>query len=463
MDYYIKIDGRVFYMTSQNGENVEVEFAEDFLPEILRDFDNRILRTKANTTLRFRGSAREFLEDIMADSECLNLDAELFGRKCGDDWDIKWSGTIIPFEGRQVRQSDDGRYVEFELLDNEFQSLLLKRWELEVDLGSSYSLACAFIGSPQRYSTTYYDTQGNVRAGTSVSWRVFEVFEHLTNFMFDGDVVFKSSFIENLDLHVTTGVSMRTQEFAVLGFQNFKKLFDELYVQYNLWIGFENGCLVIEPESYFREQEVLKTFDCLTNFSSERDISRVYGKVKTGSNETLSRAQGGSFNTDRYNFTWKEEFHNISPCSNGNELTLVNSYIIGSNVIHLILDDIDGSDNYDEDYVLVEVETTGDVTANALMFTQYTEIEGAFGSTSPAVRYYNENLMNYFKLERWFCGLTIDNPDGDGIFVRATAPISRSGTAGGGPVNPIFQFPLPGPNYEIVYADGVEYIPGGCG
>lgn len=433
-------------------EGSEVQFTEPYVPQIIKDYENRMIRTRLNTSVRFYKDAYRYIAAKLNDNVCQKLDVEIQRAENGKDFihevfaKIDISGAVVQ------RQSDNARYIEVELLDNTFQSIVLTRWKKPAVLYSNKTLNCTLFNAPPIYDIrlhnpedgTYY---GDLRKG----YRIYDVFRYLAEFIFDADITFQSNFLNNLPLFLLKGANVRDPNQDLVISTNLNKAFEEMYVLYNLWMGVTlEGVLVVEPESYFIQNVKQIEFLCVTNFKSTTDLQRLYTSIEVGSSITVSPAdEDVSYNSEQFRVTHRKEEYTINAgCGNDNKLTLINDWIIDSNAIEKIIKA--GSDfDQDEELILVEMEFWDEPTleANSGRYRQFSGVFGDLANDGP--RYYNEGLMNFNKLETYFGELQPTQEFESGLIVCEDTEITISGSHSG--FLSLVPFAWPTPFDEILY------------
>lgn len=410
----------------------DIQFSEDYAPEIIRDFDNRILRERSNARLRLYGDAYNYFCQKINIDFCQKVEVVLQRETIGGLW-VYENTFVIDLSGAKIqRQSGDGRYIEAELLDNTFQSILLNRWEQKAYLDNNKSLNCVDIDQPNVWGVWMFDPADRTQIGIRKAFRVYEVVDYLVQFMFDGEISLRSTFLNNLNLVITSGLAIRDSSVDAPDIQvSFKGLFDELSKIYNLWIGVEDGYLIIEQESYFLQETLGYEFDCVTEFDSQVDVRRLYSNVKTGSQKVVSPADDdASYNNEKRYYTHKEEDYPLSgDCQSNNSLDLVNEYVIDTNAIEFAL--TSGEGTYDEDLffiecILLEEESGASIYLGvAQEFASYT---GKDPALSGASAYYNEGLMNFSKINNWLGEISPAEISQSGLYVCTDTEDNITGT-----------------------------------
>lgn len=376
----------------------DFQITKEYTPEIVRDYDNRILREKSNMTFEAHGSLYVFLCGKLngSDGYCQKIECILQTQNPDNSWNNEFYG-ILDLSGMIAYVSPKSKkYFKIDLLDNSFQSRLLNRWNQKVNLLSGRSINNTRIQPPRIYSTWISDLTTGIPYITQ-SYRTYEVMRYLVDFIFDGQVGFQSTVIEgaNINLGLIEEFRLRNEDTAI--FVSFKEMFEELNVIHNLFIALENDKIVIEREDYFREDTIQNKLVCLTDHEISVDTDKLYYGVEVGGS-ALKKADdpddAPKYPINRRKYTWKnEEYIFNSNCQTDNKLSLVNDFIIDSNTIESVMSNDD--DGYDEKLCLLCVLSLGTIDI-ARVYKSYSD-----------TFYYNEPLMNYAKLENWFCGLDL--------------------------------------------------------
>lgn len=444
MRYRLYIEGTVYYEPS-------FQITKQYEPEIVRDFDNRILRVRSNMTFEAHGDLYVMLCRKINGSNgyCQKLECTLqVEDKQAGVWSDEFSG-ILDLSGIIAYVSPlYKKYFKLDLLDNSFQSKLLNRWNQKANLKTSQSLNQSGIATPFQYGTLFVTIAPPFIATRQTYW-VYDCMRYMIDFMFNGEVGFKSDFLSSLNLNLGLVKELRLNADIYDVYISFKDLFDELNVIYNLWIGFENGNIVVEPESYFRTNTVNRYLNCLTDHEISVDTDKLYYGVEVGS-ETIDKADNPgeypSYFENRRTNTWaREEYAFSGECQSDNKLELVNDYIIDSNIIEAVLANND--DSWDEKIYLIESLNISS-SSFVLIYNQYQD--------EP---YYNEGLQNRVKLDNWFCGLEIVIGQDIGFESQLLSTITESHAfpAGAGVTQKLYR-PIYDAPIDVISSDGFSFI-----
>lgn len=174
---------------------------------------------------------------------------------------------------------------------------------------------------------------------------------------------------------------------------SFYDLFNEMNVLFNLAMYIDHTTspptLVIDKYQNIYTSTNLYTFTNVRDLIVSFDKSSFYSKVILGST-TIQNYSGGTFTFPDAKFLGfsEEEYFVGGQCNIDNELKLINSWVIDSNVFEDTL--VNNNDSYEKDTFIVEVETSQAIDYDNLI---------------PTGKVYNQRLTNFYKAQNWITGV----------------------------------------------------------
>lgn len=406
-EYKLKIDG-----TEYN----QVQDSESWTKTILRDFNDRIFRTKGDFQFKGWGTLFDLIYGNLAiNGVCNSLEGRIYFREDKvKDYAEWWRGEIKMQDSEfdLIKQSADNQVLEnvwaakFAQSDSQKVFIESARSKNEKVIAPCPSIEIDFfLPSTGSYSPVL----ANKRA-----YKIFDVFQFLVNYHTDNEVTFTSDFFtsgEGNNFVITKGSEIRwsddgSDRINLNPEVSFNEVFEEMNKKFCLWIiiesdDFDNPVLRIEPQSYVFENKQVITVENPENIRLNIALDQLYTKIDVGSDET-------KFNSDPLEnssypnvqlFSWNDESYNTSgDCQfENNTLNLVSTWKIDTNTFQRILLGLD--DSFDDDVFIVEIDPD---TLRAEQFqTDYT--------SSDTIEYiYNYNLQNSFVLNNWFDGIPQD-------------------------------------------------------
>lgn len=330
-----------------------------FTRTLIFESERKVFRLKTETKLELIGNAFTFIYDEINKANCKKFDI-IIEDDCSGSFESVFDGivyssdiTINPIKCRATLET---------IKDNSYSAVIDALQDNSINLYANYSPKC-FEVDIQQYFVRYFGLNGTYYpARKSYKWQ--DVLKFLVDYYSNGTIEFQTNVTE--EIWVTNGYNLRLQsgDINLEYFEvNFFELFDNLLKLRNLAIVIEYGVfnkpiLKVVYKSYLKSGGLIKTLtddDISFDFAISVDKSRQYNSIAFGSDNVELADE--AFNTweddDKFNTWHKNTVNTCSDClsDRGNELNLVVSYIIDSD---LILETLDGSDANDDNIFLIE-------------------------------------------------------------------------------------------------------------
>ena len=383
-----------------------------FTRTLIFESERKVFRLKTETKLELIGNAFTFVYDEINKSNCKKFDI-IIEDDCSGSFESVFDGivyssdiTLNPIKCRATLET---------IKDNSYSAVIDALQDNNLNLYNRFSPNCTPININQ-YFVSYFDETGSQIYNNRKSYKWSEVLNYLVSYFSNGTIEFQTNVTE--EVWVTNGYNLRAQtgrndlEFFEV---NFFELFDNLSKLRNLAIvieydAFNNPILKVVYKSYLKSGGLIKTLtddDVSFDFAISLDKSRQYNSVILGSNNyELSDQFYNIWNDEKPMQTWhKRQLNTCSSCltDRGNDLDLVVSYIIDSD---LILDTLGGSDANDENIFLIEG------IYSTLKANYYTIPYASFHYNRIFI---NENVLNQYSTE--INCYTKDSLAGDEVFI----------------------------------------------
>ena len=330
-----------------------------FTRTLIFESERKVFRLKTETKLELIGNAFTFVYDEINKANCKKFDI-IIEDDCSGSFESVFDGivyssdiTLNPIKCRATLET---------IKDNSYSAVIDALQDNSINLYANYSPKC-FEVDIQQYFVRYFGLNGTYYpARKSYKWQ--DVLKFLVDYYSNGTIEFQTNVTE--EIWVTNGYNLRMQsgDINLEYFEvNFFELFDNLLKLRNLAIVIEYGVfnkpiLKVVYKSYLKSGGLIKTLtddDISFDFAISVDKSRQYNSIAFGSDNVELADE--AFNTweddDKFNTWHKNTVNTCSDClsDRGNELNLVVSYIIDSD---LILETLDGSDANDDNIFLIE-------------------------------------------------------------------------------------------------------------
>lgn len=399
MPYKVKISGQTF--------ESEIEGSEDWGRTIVRDFNDRLFRTRGE--YQFKGHVALYnllYNHLSVNGVCEPLTARVYFNT-GTDWDYEWRGEILPqdFTFDLIRRNADGQ-----ILDNSWSSAFNNSQDQKVFLRTDLSKNGIGIGTCEYTACQFFDPQdpvlGNYLPDTRITFRIRDVFAFLVAYLTDDTVTFASDYFseggDGFQYCITSGQEIRQYTGWVNPELSFSEVFENMNKLCNLWIIIEGTqdapILRIEPFDYIFDNAKLIDVQDPEKIELGTDLDQLYTTIKVGASGTTDfDGADAPYPNPRF-FAWtQEEYNTNGACQfENNELDLSTAWRIDHNSIEKIIQDNTYTD-YDEDIFVVEIDGAPDY--DAFKFT--TDYTGS----GTAYYIYNYNLTNEQVVLRWFDGI----------------------------------------------------------
>lgn len=373
----------------------EPKGVQDFTEEIDRNIKERILAVKYASPLTFTHDGYTYLNDkFIADGYCGEVAYEAY-HECDGDTRLCARGVI--------KISD----VKFDLSKCEADAPvtsdgaganLANNNEIPISPLAPKSKNGVAITPVTTFSLEVFDPDDVIPPANRNAWDWWEAMQHAVQYMSDGQQTIVSDWYDALPdterYAITTGEELRTgagNEERVVW--NFKRLFFEIAMKYDLWIGIQRvndlPVIRVEPQSYWYGTSPTLYHTDLEGLVRAVDIDKLWASVEVGS-DIGEREYGATFALPFIVLRGhtKEEFHFAGVCNTKEKLDLVNEWIIDTNVIQDIF--VNGNDEHDDELVIIQYDrSTNDA------------VQGDYLNPSNLPFLYNEQLLNINVLARY--------------------------------------------------------------
>lgn len=380
----------------------------NFTTSIKRDDVINGLFEKNEQTFTFYDDAYQYLKNIFdSDSFCNAVELVITGSVDGDSYDNYFIGEIhisdITFDEKRL-------YAKTKIQDNSFYakinnnraagSLLHVPKSKAGDTISAATITTMKVFAPT--TGAYYSAAG-VRGGAS--YRVYDAFEYLINFMTDGTVGFASdSFDVGGDwdgLVITMGYVLKyttvggglDQDTFETNWQvmDFETLFKEVDKKINIGFTVEfsgtTPTIRIETKDYFYTNSVSFTATDVDELATKTATEKLFAKLLVGSEDFLNSGEftasvgGVGFKDEEYTATYQ--------CNINSELDLVGDWIVDSNTIEDAV--VQQATDYDDKFFLIKCTNISGV---------YYADQANWLTGAPPSYFYNYDLINSKCIER---------------------------------------------------------------
>lgn len=309
------------------------------------------------------------------------------------------------------------------------------------------------IQAPEGYMVLLLKVDDNTTLGRAVyTVRLFDLFKTLVAFMSDGEVDFVSDTMETGALQgycVTKGLKLYSLDVDTYSSAdtdpmpeiNFQQALEQIGRKFPIGLTVERTgdrpAIRIEEASYFYQAPIAHRFLTTEIITETTDVDKLYAKLRLGSTQSNPDATY-PFPEDITFFGWKEEEVPVQGIGNiDKELNLTSEWIIASNVIQLLTEDLnaDYDGEYDDEIVLLETEKPFPDTNSGYTLNQ------DFLGLTPAKYFYNQGLTNSAVAERFMLAGGIPDtiakylfPDNESYVFRAKLGVDQTYNATGNDV-----------------------------
>lgn len=390
----------------------DVSGLNGFTRTLIYESDRKVFRLKTETKLELIGNAFTFVYGEINKANCTKFDL-IVEDDCSGNFESIFNGIV--YSSDIFLDPNKCRATIETIKDNSYSAVIDALQDNNLNLYNRYSPNCNPINVNQ-YLVSYFDETATYIYSNRKSYKWSEVLNYLVSYFSNGSIDFQTNVTE--EIWVSNGYNLRAQTgrndleyFEV----NFFELFDNLSKLLNLAIviefdAFNKPILKVVYKSYLTNGGLIKTLtddDVSFDFAISIDKSRQYNSVIVGSdNYQLNDEFYNIWNDENPMQTWqKRELNTCSSCltERGNNLDLVVSYIIDSD---LILDTLGGSDSNDENVFLIE--------------GIYSTLSAKIYSIPYAIVHYNRLFINENVINRYSNEIncyTKDSLAGDGVFI----------------------------------------------
>ena len=390
-------------------------------------------------TLEFNGSGFAYLYDkINNDSFCESIPCEIFSTCDKIDYLI-FSGNILLTD---CEVNERTCTVKCKVVDKSFFAKINNNKSIKTALDSGKTKNGEVLTDCNQYTVSVYSVLNNALKYDVECARVWDAFRYMVEFMSDNTIEFKSDAFAYYGQYggvaLTTGYRMRKGTVSALEGRWTQFSFLELYEEVNKRIPlvlmvedpygkYGKPIIRIEPADYrFGTSEIFNAVaidEIITTF----DTDKLYAKVKFGSpvdyNSIYKFPEAITF----YGFR-DEEFHLLGTCNLDLTLDLTANWIVSSNLIEKMVQNLDQS--YDSDIVML--------STTSLTFTTGRTTNSNFINSVPARYYYNELLNNDHISQRYGQNLSAElasyyaSSTTGQVYAYANTPASTANAHGAG-------------------------------
>lgn len=346
-------------------------------------------------TLEFGGSGFAYIYDkIENDSFCTSIPCEIFSTCDKIDYLI-FSGNIILTD---CEVNERACTVKCKVVDKSFFSSINNNKNIKTALNSGKTKNGEVLADCNAYTVSVYSVLNNTFKYDVECARIWDAFNYFIGFMSDNNLAFRSDAFAYTGTYggmaITTGYRMRKGEITDLTGRWVQFSFLELLQEVNKRIPIillvedpygVNGkpTIRIEPYEYrYNTTTVFNAFN-IDEIITSYDTDKLYAKIAFGSPVDYNNVYKFPEYITFYGFR-DEEFHLLGTCNLDLTLDLTADWIVSSNLIEKMVQNLDQS--YDSDIVML--------STTSLTFTTGRTTNTNFINSVPARYYYNELLNN---------------------------------------------------------------------
>ena len=395
-------------------------------------------------TLEFNGSGFDYIYNkIQNESFCESINCEIFSNCNKIDYLI-FSGSILLTD---CEVNERTCTVKCKIIDKSFFAKINNNKNIKTALNSGKTKNGLSISDCNQYTVDVYSVINNSFKYDIECARVWDAFKYMIGFMSDNTIDFVSdAFAYNGQyggIALTTGYRMRKGPVSAISGRWTQFSFLELYQEVNKRIPLVlliedpygklgNPTIRIEPAEYrYNTSEIFNAVaidEIITTF----DTDKLYANVKFGSpvdyNSIYKFPEAITF----YGFR-EEEFHLLGTCNLDLTLDLTGNWIVSSNLIEKMVQNLDQS--YDSDIVMLSTESLTSTTGRTT--------NSNFINTVPDSYYYNELLNNDHISQRYGQNLSAElasyyaTSNTGQVYAYANTPASTDNSHGVGALNTV--------------------------
>lgn len=376
----------------------------------IRNYDElRGVLVTQDVTLSFIGDGYTYLKGIFDSDQVCALSTIVIEYNCNNaGYEEVFRGTVFI-----TSLSFEAEVVKTKLEDDSFFARINNNKNIKFYLDVARSKSSVAITPVTPIDLQMFDVCGCANiTDKRKAYKIFDSFQYLVQAMTDGVMDFASDYFDvggECEGHVIqTGLGLRDINYTTdkknIPYISFFEMFTQCNKKYNLAIGIEYSgatpILRIEPYDYFFTNTSSVILTNPSNVKISTDISKLYAKVKVGSEKVepfqdCTQGNPALFpeNVDFVGFR-EEEFPLLTQCNTDTTLDLVSSWVISSNVIqHILTDD----PSYDEDMVFIEatrIDATNHTATQTDVFNDGNCYYNAFYNNTNVLNRWNSALPN---------------------------------------------------------------------
>lgn len=372
---------------------------EDFTLKLARDKSIDALLLTTETTLEWIGTGYQYLSQLLDTSGfCGSVELTVT-----DDEPVATDVYLGRIFLSTCEINEAICSIKTKVEDRSFYAMINNNKGIQADLTAGVSKGGVAITPVNNYKIDLHDVSTGAIRFSCYSVRVSQAFRYLIDFMTDGTVNFASDTFKGGEiwggLTITTGLKLRlgdTTTSPPLTQFSFKELYEEVKKKIPIGMTVTESAgvytLRIESIDYFNQSTGSFRFENIEGITTKFNEDKLYASIKVGSTN-VDPSQSFPETQPIIGYI-EEQLWNDITCNIDNELDLVSSWVISSNVIEDCVSN--GSAVYDEDLFLINTDyissTTGIATATDI-FNSGTDF------------FYNDALRNINVLYRYTNGI----------------------------------------------------------
>lgn len=350
-------------------------------------------------------SAYQYLKNLLDTSICSEARVEIRD-EVENDTNRVYTGVI---KITQIEVDEQRFILKIKVQDNSFYAYINNNQQIPVNLGGTQTKSKEILAPIDLYSVDLFNSNG-CAYGSSIGalyhgYLFQDVFSLIIRAITDNGVAFQSDFLDSLtnQLFLFKGQDLLNPYtiFPLAPVPTYEVTFSDMFAETDKLrnVGYyidmtdpDAPVFRLEDSATMYGQTVLITLPGVKHLRTYVDTSRLYSCVLVGSEGSVDgTAPWLTWEDATSIYGWKQEkFFPQGQCNTNNELNLVNSFQINSNVIQDTT--IGQSTSFIDDYFIIQCENVdaGALTSDATQFQYF----GAGGC------YYNLGLNNYRKMQQ---------------------------------------------------------------
>ena len=302
----------------------------------------QIIREKSETLLQFTGQAYKYVNSIMKENPCAEIQFKIEDSECG----YIYNG-IIPVTSVELSPS---KYIgKTTIKDNSFSAYIREYLGVDVYLGATSTIGCETLALTRKefVLNKVHNTDLSADEIVIYGFDVLDVFKYMVWYFTNNSINVESDYLTTNKYAITTGFNMHNFAFSDMDLYpkiTMQELFTELRKKFNLYMGieydaFNNPYLRIEQESYFfLDGYELFAIDYIPkDTKQEYDIKRNFNIISIGSKTYKTEDPANEFYNENRQDGWIDsKYTSCGTCTGlkDSKLDLVSEYIISSNIIY---------------------------------------------------------------------------------------------------------------------------------